>query len=110
MKQKLPHAKKVSLFGVLSIFGSVIYGVFGIVCAVYALKMYNQDKQLFLKNPTLYSPTHPKWKFIAIAGLIMSLLFLMFCIAIYVKFDSETLSTLEALQWRIEHFILKPTK
>ncbi|MCU7577941.1 CCC motif membrane protein [Riemerella anatipestifer] len=107
MKQNLPNATLVLVFGILSILGCCCYGVPGIILGVVALVMYKKDSQLYLVNPELYAnySNLSTGRILAIIGIILSALNVLAYVVLIVLFGFEALIDQELLQERIQEMI-----
>ncbi|MEJ8606983.1 DUF4190 domain-containing protein [Riemerella anatipestifer] len=107
MKQNLPNATLVLVFGILSILGCCCYGVPGIILGVVALVMYKKDNQLYLANPELYAnySNLTTGRILAIIGIVLSALNVLAYVVLIVLFGFEALTDQELLQERIQEMI-----
>ncbi len=96
-KQKLPNATAVLILGILSILTCCCWGVIGLILGIVALILANKDAKLFFENPELYSgySNVNTGKILAIIGIILSSLYLIFTIYMKVSFTDEELKGIQ---------------
>lgn len=101
-KQKLPNATAVLVLGILSILGCCFYGV-GIVFSIIALVMAKKDMALNALNPDGYDNygNLKTGRILAIIGLIINILCLIFLVAIIVLFGWAAMQDPVLLQERM---------
>jgi len=91
MQQNLPNATPSLVFGILSIVSTFCYGI-GIVCGIIGLVLASKDRKLYLASPELYSAasfsTCNAGRTCSIVGIILSTLFLIFIICLFVFFGA----------------------
>ena len=84
----LPNATASLVLGILSIVFCVTYGTIGIILGIIGLVLANKDRKLYQANPEAYSIDSYKnsnaGRTCAIIGLILSAIFFLFAIAIFV--------------------------
>jgi hypothetical protein len=98
--QKLPNATAVLILGILSILGCCCYGVVGIILAIVALVLAKKDMVLYKENPQNYDnfKNLNTGKILAIIGLSLSILYLLFMIFAISYFGFDNLNDPEKLQ------------
>ena len=79
-QQKLPNTTLIIVLSIASILLCWCYGILGIILSVVALILANTSKKVYVQNPELYSDygTVKTGRVIAIIGLILSLLTILF--------------------------------
>jgi len=87
MQQNLPNSTASLVLGILSILGTLCYGI-GLICGIVGLVLAAKDRRLYREAPELYSPssygTTNAGRICSIIGVVLSslaiLVFLMFMI------------------------------
>lgn len=102
-KQKLPNSTAILILGILSILTCCCYGVLGILLSVIALYLANKDTQLYMENKELYSnySNIKTGKVLAYIGLILSIIYLLFVIWLFVTFGYEGMQDQELMEEKI---------
>lgn len=102
-KQKLPNSTAILILGIFSILTCCCYGVLGILLSVIALYLANKDKQLYMENKELYSnySNIKTGKVLAYIGLILSIIYLLFVIWLFVTFGYEGMQDQELMEEKI---------
>jgi hypothetical protein len=102
-KQKLPNATAVLILGILSILTCCCYGVLGIIMAVIALVLAKKDTQLYMASPELYSnySNIKTGKVLAYIGLVLSILYLLLVIWMFLTFGFEGMQDQELMEEKI---------
>lgn len=92
-KQKLPNASAVLILGILSILTCCCYGIVGVVLGIVALVLAKKDLVLYLENPELYEgySNIKTGRILAIIGIILSSIYLIFTIYLYAVVGEEGL-------------------
>ncbi|UZO79534.1 DUF4190 domain-containing protein [Aquimarina sp. ERC-38] len=90
-KQKLPNSTLVLIFGILSLLGCCCWGIPGIIFAIIALYFAKKDTELYNTDPSLYSGFEniKAGRILAIIGIVLSLLVLIYMIYIFVTVGFE---------------------
>ncbi len=91
-KQKLPNATAVLILGILSILTCCCWGVIGLILGIVALILAKKDTILYIQNPESYEgySNINTGKVLAVIGIILSSLYLLFTIYIEVTYtDAE---------------------
>jgi hypothetical protein len=102
-KQKLPNSTAILILGIFSILTCCCYGVLGILLSVIALYLANKDTQLYMENKELYSnySNIKTGKVLAYIGLILSIIYLLFVIWLFVTFGYEGMQDQELMEEKI---------
>ena len=81
-QQKLPNVTIIIVLGIASILLCWCYGVLGLILSAIALILAAGSKKIYLQNPEDYSDygTLKIGKIIAIIGLILNILLLLFVV------------------------------
>ena len=81
-KKNLPNATAVLILGILSIITCCCYGIVGLIFGIIALVLAGKDSKLYHENPELYLNYNniTIGKVLAIIGITLSAIFMMFCI------------------------------
>lgn len=89
--QKLPNANATLILGILSILTCCCYGFVGLVLGIVALVIASKDMKLYLENPELYTNYQNLniGRILAIIGIILSALYLIFMIYMYAVVGEE---------------------
>jgi hypothetical protein len=78
---QLPNATASLVLGIISIVGSLCYGVVGVICGTIGLVLANRDRKLYQANPELYSSasygSSNAGRICSIIGLVIGSLFLL---------------------------------
>jgi hypothetical protein len=105
-KQKLPNATAVLVLGILSILTCCCWGVVGLALGIVALILAKKDIALYNENPEQYLgySNINTGKVLAIIGIALSSLYLIFMIYLEIKFTDEELKGIqENLIEKIKH-------
>ncbi|MFY7741779.1 MAG: CCC motif membrane protein [Flavobacterium sp.] len=102
-KQKLPNSTAILILGIFSILTCCCYGVLGILLSVIALYLANKDTQLYMENKESYSnySNIKTGKVLAYIGLILSIIYLLFVIWLFVTFGYEGMQDQELMEEKI---------
>lgn len=95
-KKSLPNATAVLVLGILSIVMCWTYGVIGFILSIVALVLHSKDKEIYITNPAVYEESFKNskaGKICAIIGLVLSALFVLYFIAIFMFFTAVATST-----------------
>ena len=90
-QNKLPNATAVLVLGIFSILTCCCYGVVGLALGIVALVLAKKDMKLYLESPELYSNYGNLniGRILAIIGICLSALYLIFTIYMYTVVGSE---------------------
>jgi len=90
--QNLPNATTALVLGIVSIVGSLCYGIIGLICGIIGLVIANKDRKLYQSAPDLYSSsslsTSNAGRICSIVGISLSLLLIILIIIAFVVFGS----------------------
>ena len=93
--EQLPNSTAVLVLGIISIVGSMCYGVVGLICGIIAVVLSSRDAQLYRVQPGRYSVASYKnmqaGKICAIIGIVLSALAIVGVI-FYVLFLARVLT------------------
>ena len=85
MQQNLPNATAVLVLGILSIVGTICYGI-GLICGIIGLILANKDRRLYKEVPELYSQssygTSSAGRVCSIIGIVLSSLIIILFVLI----------------------------
>ena len=97
LKQKLPNANTILILSVLSVITCCLYGVVGIVLAVVAIQKAKKEEQLYWENPEQYASlgTVNAARVIAVIGLILSTIYLIFTLYIWIVVGEEGMAAFQ---------------
>lgn len=92
-KQKLPNATAVLILGILSILTCCCYGIVGLILGIVALVLAKKDLIIYTENPELYEgySNINTGRILAIIGIILSSIYLIFTIYLYAVVGEEGL-------------------
>lgn len=96
-KQKLPNSTAVLLLGILSILTCCCWGVIGLILGILALVLAKKDLALYYENPEVYSgyPNLKTGKILAVIGIILSSIYLVFNIYLYTVVGPEGIESFQ---------------
>lgn len=96
-KQKLPNATAVLILGILSILTCCCWGIIGLILGIVALVLAKKDIQLYNENPEIYSGYSNLniGRVLAIIGIILSSIYLIFTIYLKVNFSDDELKGIQ---------------
>ena len=102
-KQTLPNSTLVLVLGILSIIGCCCYGLPGIIFAIIALIVANKSSQLYKESPDSYLGYQnlKAGKIMAIIGIILSMLFIIYIVWVISYLGWEILQDPELLQEKL---------
>ncbi|WP_159020010.1 CCC motif membrane protein [Algibacter sp. L3A6] len=106
-QQKLPNATLILVFGILSILTCCCYGIIGLILGIVAIFLANKAKQVYLENPDSYSGFQNVkiGKVLAIIGVILSVMYLLFVIWLVATFGWDTLQDQELMQEKMQEMM-----
>ncbi|MBC6997870.1 CCC motif membrane protein [Cytophaga sp. FL35] len=106
-QQKLPNATIILVLGILSIVTCCCYGILGLIIGIVTLVLAKKAKDIYLENPELYSDFNnvKTGKILAIIGIVLSALFLIYIIGIVSYFGMDALQDQELLQEKMEELM-----
>ena len=90
-KQTLPNSTLILVFGILSIITCCCYGVIGLILGIVALVLANKATALYKTAPENYLGfgNVKAGKIMAIIGIILSVMYLIFMIWLIDFLDTE---------------------
>jgi hypothetical protein len=97
IKKKLPNANTILILSVLSVITCCLYGIVGIVLAVVAIQKAKKEEQLYWENPEQYVSlgTVSAARVIAVIGLILSTIYLIFTLYIWIEVGEEGMAAFQ---------------
>ncbi|PKQ44126.1 CCC motif membrane protein [Confluentibacter flavum] len=106
-QQKLPNATLILVFGILSIITCCCYGIVGLILGIVAVILASKATKLYAESPELYTGYQNVkiGKILAIIGIILSSLYLLFVIWLISEFGWETLQDQELLQEKMKEMM-----
>lgn len=90
-RQQLPNSTLILVFGILSIVGCCCYGIVGLVFGIVTIVMAKKATEIYNANPELYIGYQnvKTGRILAIIGIILSALYLMAIIVLFVIYGVE---------------------
>ncbi len=91
----IANANAVLVLGIISIVGCIFWGIVGVVCGIIALVLHKKVKATYLSNKPMYENSYKNAQagFVcAIIGTIISGLFMLYMIFIFVFFATAASS------------------
>lgn len=106
-QQKLPNATLILVFGILSIVTCCCYGIVGLILGVVALVLAQKATTIYSENPDAYSDFKnvKTGKTLAIIGIILSVLSLIYYIGVIAYFGLESMQDPELMQEKIRQLM-----
>ena len=106
-QQKLPNSTLILVFGILSIVTCCCYGVLGLIFGIVSLVLANKATAIYNQNPNEYTDFSnvKTGKILAIIGIILSLLFIIYLIAMISYFGIDALQDQELMQEKMEELL-----
>lgn len=106
-KQKLPNSTLILVFGILSIVTCCCYGVVGLILGVIAMFLAKKAKEVYIENPELYTGYQnvKTGKILAIIGVILSLLTIIYLIGIIAYIGMDGLQDPELIQEKMREMM-----
>ncbi len=106
-QQKLPNATLILVFGILSIVTCCCYGIIGLILGVIALVLANKATKLYAENPEAYTgfSNVKTGKILAIIGIVLSALYLIFVIWAITAFGWEAMQDQELMQEKMREMM-----
>ena len=87
-QQNLPNSSIALVLGIISIIGSVCYGIVGLICGIVGLILANKDRRLYQAAPELYQSssygTSNAGRTCSIIGIILSSLLIVIIVLVFV--------------------------
>lgn len=106
-QQKLPNSTLILIFGIISIVTCCCYGVIGLIFGIIALVLANKAAKLHHSNPELYTGYNnvKTGKIMAIIGIVLNVVFLLYIVWAISYFGWETLQDPELLREQMEQWV-----
>jgi hypothetical protein len=106
-QQKLPNATLILVFGILSIVTCCCYGIVGLILGIVTIVLAKKATQVYTENPEQYSGFQnvKTGKILAIIGIVLSVLYILFCVWAISAFGWETLQDQELLQEKMQEMM-----
>ncbi|SNZ00329.1 CCC motif membrane protein [Flagellimonas pacifica] len=105
-QQKLPNATLILVFGIISIVTCCCYGIIGLIFGIIALVLANKATKLYMENPEMYTDFKnvKTGKILAIIGVILNVLFLIYIIWAISYFGWDALQDPQKMQEILEQY------
>lgn len=105
-QQKLPNSTLILIFGIISIVGCCFYGI-GLILGIVAIFLAGKATKLYAENPDNYSgfSNVKTGKILAIIGVILSAIYLIFIIWLVATFGWDTMQDQELMQERMREMM-----
>ncbi|GAB1857605.1 hypothetical protein MHTCC0001_24410 [Flavobacteriaceae bacterium MHTCC 0001] len=106
-QQKLPNSTLILVFGILSIVTCCCYGIVGLILGVVALVLAKKATLVYAENPDQYTGFQnvKTGKILAIIGIVLSVLTLIYYIWIFTTFGLEEMQDPELIQEKIKEML-----
>nr|WP_321234249.1 CCC motif membrane protein [uncultured Psychroserpens sp.] len=106
-QEQLQNSTLILVLGILSIVTCCCYGVIGLILGIVTIVLANKATAIYAENPDLYSGFQNVkiGKILAIIGLVLSALYLIFTIWAIMTFGWETMQDQELMQERIREMM-----
>ena len=106
-QQKLQNSTLILVFGILSIVTCCCYGVIGLILGVIAIVLAKKATQLYSENPEAYTGFQnvKAGKILAIIGIVLSLIYVVFVIWLLFAFGWEALQDQELMQEKMRELM-----
>ena len=106
-QKKLPNATLILVFGILSIVTCCCYGIVGLILGIVAIVLAKKATELYAENPEGYTGFQnvKTGKILAIIGIILSVLYLLFVVVLVSMFGWETLQDQQLMQERMQELM-----
>ncbi|GGD08111.1 CCC motif membrane protein [Hyunsoonleella pacifica] len=106
-QQKLPNSTLILVFGILSIVTCCCYGIVGLILGIVAIILAKKATQVYSKNPEQYSGFQnvKTGKILAIIGIVLSALTLIYFIWIFSVIGIEGMQDQELMQEKIREMM-----
>ena len=107
--QKLPNASAVLILGILSILTCWCYGIIGVILGVIALLLASKDLKTYRISPEKFDNYQNLniGKILAIIGLVLSVLTILFLIWIFSIIGFDNLEDQEATRQKLMDYFNK---
>lgn len=101
MQRTLPNSVGILVLGICSIVFCWCYGIIGLICGIIALVLATKAKRLYTENPTEFTESSYKnmnaGRICAIIGMILSGIYVLYVIFIFVTVGSAMMGGFGAL-------------
>jgi len=106
-QEQLKNSTLILVLGILSIITCCCYGVVGLIVGIITVVLANKATAVYAANPEMYTGYQNVkiGKILAIIGIVLSVLNLIFSIWIISAFGWETFQDQELMQERIEEMM-----
>jgi|SRR5690606_1731175 len=106
-QQKLPNSTLILVFGILSILTCCCYGIIGLILGIVTIVLASKATKLYAENPELYTGIQnvKTGKILAIIGIVLSALYLLFTIWAITAFGWESMQDQELMQEKIQEML-----
>lgn len=106
-QEQLQNSTLILVLGILSIVTCCCYGVIGLILGIVTLVLAKKATAIYAENPDLYTGFQnvKTGKILAIIGLVLSAIYLLFSIWAIMTFGWETLQDQELLQERMREMM-----
>lgn len=106
-QEQLQNSTLILVLGILSIVTCCCYGVIGLILGIVTLVLAKKATAIYAENPDLYTGFQnvKTGRILAIIGLILSAIYLLFSIWAIMTFGWETLQDQELLQERMREMM-----
>ena len=106
-QQKPPNSTLILVFGILSILTCCCYGIIGLILGIVTIILAGKATKLYAENPELYTGIQnvKTGKILAIIGIILSALYLLFTLWAISTFGWETMQDQELMQEKIQEIL-----
>ena len=106
-QQKLPNSTLILVFGILSILTCCCYGIIGLILGIVTIVLASKATKLYAEKPELYTGIQnvKTGKILAIIGIVLSALYLLFTIWAITAFGWETMQDQELMQEKIQEIL-----
>ncbi|GMN09390.1 hypothetical protein MTsPCn9_01540 [Croceitalea sp. MTPC9] len=103
-QQKLPNSTLILVFGIISIVTCCCYGIIGLIFGIIAIVLAGKATTLYKESPELYTgfSNVKTGRILAIIGIVLNILFIIYIIWIYSTFGWETMQDPDALREAME--------
>ncbi len=105
-QQKLPNSTLILVFGIISIVTCCCYGIVGLIFGIIALVLANKATKLYAENPDMYDGIKnvKTGKILAIIGIILNVLYLLFSLWAISTFGWEALQDPDQMRELLEQY------
>lgn len=106
-QQKLPNATLILVLGILSIVTCCCYGVVGLILGIVTLVLAKKATALYAEDPEGYTGLQnvKTGRILAIIGIILSIIYVIFTIGMISMFGWETMQDQELMQEKIQEMM-----